>query len=90
MLTRNLLDSLRRARATNPTLQRLHLAGGPSPSRQPPSAEAVAAARRQFSNCFEGLLPADGEMRHSASPWRWAFFKAIADLTGDSDTEVAQ
>ena len=86
--TRAICDSLRRARAMNPALQSLHLAGGPSPVRPPPPERAIAAVRLQLARCLDGVLPEDAERRHPASPWRWALFAALAGHLGDSDTEV--
>ena len=88
--TRDLLDALRRARGFNSSFQRLHLAGGSSPTRPPPSDASVTELRRRFSLWLPGVLPADAEMRHSASPWRWALFDALATMTEDPDRAVVE
>ena len=89
-VTRELLDSLRRARGFNSSFQLLHLAGGSSPTRPPPTEASISELRRKFSCWLPGVLPADADMRHPASPWRWALFDALATLTEDPDQEVAQ
>ena len=89
-VTRDLLDSLRRARGFNSSFQLLHLAGGSSPTRPPPSDASISELRRKFSRCLPGDLPVDADMRHPASPWRWSLFDALATMTDDPDRAVAR
>ena len=87
--TRSLVTWLRRARARDPTLQRLSRAGGPSPDRPPPTEEAVAAVRRDVAGGL-GILPAEAERSHPAAPWKHELFRALGALVRDPDEEVAE
>ena len=85
--TRDLFCIVRRARAASSVLQGLHLAGGSSPSRPPPTERVISEVRRHFATCL-GITPACAELHHPAAPWRYELFRALAELWGDSDQEV--
>ena len=87
--SRDLCGVLRRARGFNPALQQLHRAGGPDPTRKPPPESAIAALRLQLARCFDGMMPSDTLEHHPASPWRWAFFRALAEHFEDEDKEIS-
>lgn len=85
--TRALTAALVQARLASANLQSLHLAGGSTPSRQPPTEECVDRARQDFAAAL-GVSAAGAAATHPASPWRYQLFGALAARLGDTDAAV--
>ena len=86
-VARSVGQALLAARAKDPALRSLHLAGGENPGRVPPPAESIAAARASVAAAV-GLQRGEAEGHHSASPWRFNLFRACLALMRDSDHAV--
>ena len=68
-------------------LQFLCGALGPSPLRQPPSAEAISVLRQRVAAVLQIPPGAEGD-HHRASPWRFRIVAAIQDLAHDPDIHL--
>eukprot|EP00974_Lingulodinium_polyedra_P009553 915857-Lingulodinium_polyedra.AAC.1 len=62
---------------------------GPSPSRQPPSAEAVGRLRAAVAAAW-GLAPEEAELRHPHSPWRYRLVARLIELSMDPDVVLSE
>ena len=81
--------ALRQARRSDPELCHLHLAGGSSPARGPPSEGALARARQRLA-AVVGVPAADAEATHPATPWIYHLFRAVLGKVSDPDVALAR
>ena len=81
-------EVLRGARARDPSLQGLSGARGRTPTRGPPSEEAIAAVRLEVYRHLR-LEPTLGEARHPRTEWRAGLIGHLLAATQDPDTVLS-